>query len=697
MVDLKGANMKKKSRGLTGKISRKIMLAIIATNLILAILIAGVVGFLINQNVSEESRNKASDQVQGYVNQFQQEFSNIESAVSIMVNEIKADVDVQRAMRDKQYLQDYKKDLVKRYALMGENTDLTRSIYAYFNTDMFKQEVDIWMLEMDDGSFELQDSFGMDYYDEYHEWYNEPIDNQKTLWTFPYESAAGGYITSYVTPVIVDGKAIAMVGMDLYLDDVQKTLDDVRLFETGYLYMIHPDGRTIVHPTVELGTNMLEVGNFESLLKEFNSKESGFTTYKRQDGAGVLSAFSHLNNGWIVASSIPENEVLALLQMILMFLGGITLAALIIAAFMSNLVGNGISKPILKVVDATERIKNGDFTVQVEVKTKDETLDLASSLNDMTRTVRGLIQETSGVSREMLDAASTLASMAEETNATVDQVATTVQEIATGTQDLARDGENGAHVAHEIDVKFNSLMTNSQAMKEKAGVAKATNEAGLEVLENLKEKSSISQASNVKVVGAVESLEERANAITNIIGTIASIADQTNLLALNASIEAARAGEAGRGFAVVADEIRKLAEDSGKATSEIRDIVLSIQQESKDTVAIMNEVNEISSEQNEAVTNVTKAFNSINESVDGITSIIEVVTSELNGLSDNKNEIVNVVNNISSVSEETAAATEQVSYSMDEQTKAIEEVARNAERLNELSAELNKQIEVFKV
>jgi hypothetical protein len=103
------------------------------------------------------------------------------------------------------------------------------------------------------------------------------------------------------------------------------------------------------------------------------------------------------------------------------------------------------------------------------------------------------------------------------------------------------------------------------------------------IADNLRQMAERTRDTSFKV----DHLNERTSQIGGIVQLIKDIADQTNLLALNAAIEAARAGEQGRGFAVVADEVRKLAERTTHATSEISSLVGAIQEETREVKSMM--------------------------------------------------------------------------------------------------------------
>ena len=137
-----------------------------------------------------------------------------------------------------------------------------------------------------------------------------------------------------------------------------------------------------------------------------------------------------------------------------------------------------------------------------------------------------------------------------------------------------------------------SLATMAQEMKRENtefGATIGTLGMNLSAVERISENLHQMSEKTAETARDVEHLNERASQIGGIVKLINEIAEQTNLLALNAAIEAARAGEQGRGFAVVADEVRKLAERTSSATSEIAQLVGSIQNETA-TVKAMVEV-----------------------------------------------------------------------------------------------------------
>ncbi|ADU63128.1 MAG: Cache 3/Cache 2 fusion domain-containing protein [Pseudodesulfovibrio sp.] len=261
-----------------------------------------------------------------------------------------------------------------------------------------------------------------------------------------------------------------------------------------------------------------------------------------------------------------------------------------------------------------------------------------------------------------------LSSAAEELSAQIEQASRGAEE------QKARVAETSTAMEQMNSTVLEVAKSASQAAEE-ADTAKENAQLGeMKVGEVIMAVGDVqSQADNLKV--SMEELGKQAAGIGNILEVITDIADQTNLLALNAAIEAARAGEAGRGFAVVADEVRKLAEKTMAATSEVGGAISRIQSMTKGNVAATEKAVKAVAHSTELANESGRALKEIVSRVDNAADQVRSIATASEEQSATSEEINRATDDINRISMETSQV-------MLESAQAIQEVASMASRLN---------------
>ncbi|OWR31126.1 methyl-accepting chemotaxis protein [Saccharibacillus sp. O23] len=373
-------------------------------------------------------------------------------------------------------------------------------------------------------------------------------------------------------------------------------------------------------------------------------------------------------------------------------------AGLLLGVLIAYLIGRKIARPVSRIAAEAQRIAQGDLRGgNLIVDNRDEIGEMAEAFNKMKNNLRGLIVRIDGSSEQVADASRSLLRHSEQATEAADHVTSAILSVASGAErQMAGMDENqlaltdgGTHLRRVAD-------TTSEVSQASIGALEGAQE-GTKLIGETMERMKTARETVGRSYEAVGELGRQSERIVEIVRTIGGIAGQTNLLALNASIEAARAGEHGRGFGVVAEEVKKLAEQSKTASTEIESILSGIVEQLRDAVEAMA-VGTREVESGAQTANLAgESFYRIYGSLESITGRMQEAASAVEQVSAGMEQTLGSERELNELSRDISARSQGVAAASQQQLASMQEVSASAEVLSRLSEELRGEVGHFQV